>query len=189
MSTNYTRNIIFVVLAVSSLLSGCATMDQAECTSANWYDLGVDDGEKGRKSNRYSDYQKDCNAFGVSVDTEAYGDGWEMGIHNYCTRDNGYGVGVRGTIYQHSCPAELEDAFFNAYQMGRAIHLKTSRINILTNSIQAAGDDLAKTDLTEEQRKSTATRRKQLKRDLEVARIGLSLAKFEARKYGFAASY
>ena len=189
MSINCRSYWIYVLLATGNLMAGCATMDQAECASANWYDLGLGDGEKGRKSTRYSEYRKDCSEFGVSVDTKAYGDGWEAGIGRYCTRENGYRVGTGGSIYQHSCPATIEDTFFSAYQMGRAIHTKQTRVNILRNQVTEVGDDLAKNDLTEEQRSSLAAKRKRLKRDLEGANIGLSLAKSEARKHGFAVSY
>ena len=180
---------VILVLIATLLLEGCATMDQAECVSADWYALGQSDGAQGRKSTHYSEYRKDCSAFGIDVDSDAYVGGWEAGIDNYCTRDNGFNVGSLGKIYQHSCPAALEDRFFSSYQTGRAINLKQTRVNMLRNKVQKSGDDLAKSDLTEEQRKSLSAERKSAKRDLELANIALLLAKSEARKQGFAISY
>ena len=180
---------VIVVLMATVLLGGCATMDQAECVSADWYALGLGDGQEGRKSSRHSEYAKECSEFGVSVDQDAYTDGWETGIRDYCTRDNGFGVGMSGKIYQHSCPTALTDAFFSSYQTGRAVFMKQARVNTLRRKVQKIGDDLAKSDVTEEQRKSLSTKRKRAKRDLELANITLSFAKAEARKLGFAASY
>ncbi len=189
MSIKYTRYWTIMLLTIGNLMAGCATMDQAECASANWHDRGLGDGEKGRKSTHYSEYRKDCSAFGIGVDTNAYGDGWKTGIGGYCTRDNGYRVGIRGSIYQNSCPAELNDRFFSSYQSGRAIFLKQVRVKALGHQVQEIGDDLAKSDLTETQRNSLAAKRKHVKRDLEIANIALLLTKSDARKQGFSVSY
>ncbi len=176
---------VFILLTTILLADGCATMDQAECVSADWYALGLGDGEQGRKSSHYSKYRKECSTFGVNVDSSAYGDGWKAGIRSYCTRDNGYRVGIGGWIYQHSCPAKAEDTFFSAYQAGRGIFLKQMRVNALRRQVQKFGDDLAKSDLSEKQRGSLAEKRKRLKRDLELASISLALTTAEARKHGF----
>ncbi len=180
---------VILVLMLSVLLDGCASMDQAECVSADWHSVGLDDGRKGKKSTHYSEYRKDCSAFGVSVDSDAYIDGWETGIRNYCTRDNGFRVGVKGSIYQHNCPSAAEDVFSNSYQTGRAVFLKQMRVNTLRREVQKSGDDLSKADLTEEQRNSLAAKRNRAKRDLELANITLLISKSEARKQGFPVSY
>ncbi len=180
---------VILVLMLSVFLDGCASMDQAECVAANWHALGLGDGQEGKKSTHYSEYRKDCSAFGVSVDADAYIDGWETGIRNYCTRDNGFRVGVKGSIYQHSCPSESEDRFSNSYQTGRAVFLKQMRVNTLRREVQKSGDDLSKPELTEEQRNSLSAKRKHAKRDLERANIALLLTKSEARKQGFPVSY
>ena len=186
---NHQKQALLFLLLATALLGGCATMDEAECVSADWYALGHDDGQQGKKAAHYSEYRKDCSAYGVNVDADAYADGWESGIRDYCTRDNGYRVGVVGKIYQSSCPLVLADTFVSSYQSGRAVYLKQLRVNSLRHKVQKTGDDLSKTDLTDEQRQSLSAKRKQAKRDLELANIALSLSKSEARNQGFAASY
>ncbi len=185
MSIHQTKYLAIATLVAISLLSGCATMSESECTSANWQDVGLQDGTAGKKASRHAHYQKECGAFGATVDTHAYDTGWESGIVLYCTRDNGYQVGASGKIYQHNCPVMTEDAFFSAYQLGHSIHVHQFRVNSLRRQIDDVGNDLAKSDLSEERRKSLAKKRKSLKRDLEGANITVILAKTTARSNGF----
>lgn len=160
-------------------------MSQSECVTANWYEQGVSDGDSGKASSHYSEYTKDCSEFGIHVDNDAYKIGWEEGIAHYCTRDNGYIVGNNGRIYQHNCPIEFKDSFYSAYQLGRAIYTKQFKISLLRNKISKIGDELAKDDLTSDKRNSLAAERKRLKRDVELASIGLALSKVEAKQQGF----
>lgn len=178
---------ISVLVLFALTVAACATMDQAECETANWYDVGIGDGEHGRASRRYQDYRDDCAEFGVSVDTKAYREGWETGIARYCTRDNGYRVGINGVAYQDSCPAEYEDAFFSAYQLGRAVHTHRHRVDELHHEIEEVGDELEMDDLTEDKRNSLRDKRKRLKKDLEREEWALLAAASEARSHGFAA--
>jgi hypothetical protein len=183
----YRRIVSLLILVI--LVTGCATMDQSECTMANWNEIGVNDGQEGKKATYYSEYQKDCSGFGITVDTEAYKEGWNVGISNYCTSDNGYSEGAIGRFYQNSCPAEYESEFFSAFQMGRAIHTQQLQVNRLRREIQKTGDDLGKVDATAEQRSSLSEKRKRLEKDVELANIRLVLSKTEARRHGFSVAY
>jgi hypothetical protein len=189
MYLTYKNSATILFLVASILLTSCSTMSQSECTMANWSVVGQNDGETGKKSSHYSQYQNDCGEFGISVDIDSYISGWETGIAQYCTRENGYRVGTSGVFYQNSCPAKYEDEFFSAFQMGRTIHREQSQINQIRNQIQRTGDELTKAELTTEQRQSLTDKRQRLKKDLNAVNVRLIIAKVEAQKHGFPAVF
>jgi hypothetical protein len=49
------------------------------------------------------------------------------GVLDYCKRENGYGAGASGKVYQKICPSELEKAFLPEYNRGRVRYLNTLR--------------------------------------------------------------
>ena len=135
---------VLAILLGTSLLTSCASLDESECLLADFRFLGEEDGEKGRPRTRIDTYEKDCASYGLAVDRQAYAQGWEVGIVRFCTRDNGYEYGLEGNHYQRSCPVELADVFFNAYQLGRAIYDAKTEVARLETEITRLGDQLAK---------------------------------------------
>jgi uncharacterized protein DUF2799 len=74
------------------LLSGCAGLSEADCRSANWYDLGKRDGETYGSRAMIDQYTQRCTAFGVKPDEARYMLGWDDGNMEYRQR-TGYGGG------------------------------------------------------------------------------------------------
>jgi len=74
------------LLALASLsLGGCATMDAAECSGANWFDLGYRDGLAGlQRMDAIYDHQ--CGKYGTKTDVAAYAVGWQDGHWIYAQR-------------------------------------------------------------------------------------------------------
>lgn len=64
------------VLAI--LLCGCAGMGEADCRSADWYDLGFRDAILGMRPQDVQ-YADSCAQHGVSVDGARYAQGWREG--------------------------------------------------------------------------------------------------------------
>ena len=180
-----TPRALFATLLAAVLLSGCASLDESECLLADFRYLGEEDGEKGRPRTRINTYESDCAAHGLSVDRQAYALGWEVGIVKFCTRDNGYEFGLEGNHYQRSCPVELADTFFNAYQLGRAVYDAETEVERLETQISRLGDKLAKDDLKSEKRKELREDREDAKDDLRQAKRDLDDAEDEARDAGF----
>ena len=171
-----------------ALLSGCASMDQGQCVTAEWLEQGRKDGTQGTQMQHYKEYQSDCSKYGVSVNTAEYKKGWQEGIRQYCTRDNGWAVGIRGGTYRHSCPSNLESTFYSAYQTARNIHTKRSEIDRLSNEIEGLGDKLASSDLTAEKRKELKAKRKDKKSEKSRLQFSLTTLQSEAKKMGFPAA-
>jgi hypothetical protein len=77
-----------VVLAVS-FLTGCASLDAADCGSA--YDLGFRDAIFGLQ--RQDDlYRPLCSRRGVELDVPRYAQGWREGVYEFDQRKNHSGV-------------------------------------------------------------------------------------------------
>lgn len=107
-------------LAIAALgLGGCATLNESQCRSADWYLLGSRDGADGYGSGRLESHREACSEFGLAADDAAWRKGYEEGLQTYCTADNGYQVGRRGGSYGRVCPADIERDFVEAYDLGR----------------------------------------------------------------------
>ncbi len=110
-------------------LSGCATLSEEECLTADWHTIGYEDGLSGQPANRISKHREACADHGVKVDLAAYNAGRAEGLQTYCQPHNGYRLGLNGSSYRGVCPAELADEFAYAYNYGRQIHDVQSDLN------------------------------------------------------------
>lgn len=121
---------IFMKLLVSgavlggllSLLAACATLNEDECKTVNWQQLGDIDGAAGHPATRIAKHHKACEKHKLTVDPVAYERGWQGGIARFCTPQNGFSLGRRGGNYNNSCPSEFAGAFVSAYRPARALH-------------------------------------------------------------------
>ncbi len=126
-------------LIVALVVSGCATMNQDECLTADWYQIGYEDGSYGHSDSRISKHREACAKHGVAPDLRAYQDGHEEGIIRFCTPRNGFVQGKRGYTYSGICPPSLEQEFLDGYHAGRDIYTVTASINSL-NSEQSSNE-------------------------------------------------
>lgn len=92
-------------LLAIALLSGCATMNKDQCLTANWEDVGYQNGYKGQNYTTIERYQKSCAKHGVTVDAAAYKHGYEHGITQYCEHYDHYQAGRKGHLMQSKCRA------------------------------------------------------------------------------------
>ena len=77
-------------LLVAAVLGGCAGLDDTGCRGADWYDLGFRDAIF-RMQPQDSLYARQCEPFGVKVDTTRYLQGWREGTYEADTRSPGAG--------------------------------------------------------------------------------------------------
>ena len=106
-------------LAAALALGSCATLNESECRTADWYRIGLRDGTEGYSRTRLDDHRKACTEYGLGSDEAAWKDGYETGLLDYCTVDNGYRVGRRGGYYYDVCPVQDERSFVAAYELGK----------------------------------------------------------------------
>lgn len=96
---------------LSLALSGCATLNEDQCTVTDWQQLGQAEGARGVSPNRIAGHNEACAKFGLPVDAPAWQTGWQTGIRQYCTFENGVELGRRGTRGSDHCPADLAADF------------------------------------------------------------------------------
>ena len=163
------KHLFLKLLSVTLLvfvLSACATLDEGECETANWYELGVKDGERGRKEGTYTNYRKDCSEYNIDVNVEEYRTGWQNGIVSYCDADNAFRIGVDGNTASNYCPLDLRDSFASAHSLGFAIHSHRSRIDEINYRQEEIIKELVEEELTQEEKGDLANERADLKDEL-----------------------
>ncbi|MFT0533099.1 DUF2799 domain-containing protein [Castellaniella hirudinis] len=116
-----------------ALLSACASMSESECLTADWVDQGMRDGRQGYAVTRVADHYEACAGVGVVPDTAQYRQGYDKGIAQYCTPENGANQGRAGRSYRGVCPAHLEAAFLAPYRHGLAVYNAQQRVERLNN--------------------------------------------------------
>ncbi|MGH8519542.1 MAG: DUF2799 domain-containing protein, partial [Panacagrimonas sp.] len=128
-----------LVLSGALALGSCATLNENECRSADWYQLGSRDGANGGARSRIEEHREACAEFGLPADDAAWFQGYEAGLLDYCTADNGYRVGRRGGGYGRVCPAPEEREFVEAYELGHetyAVEREIAELDRRAESLQ-----------------------------------------------------
>ena len=99
-----------LIFLLPVLLAGCEALTPAECATANWRQLGVQDGASGR-TDRAADYHESCTKAGIGVDVATYRAGRTEGLQNYCQPGNAINEGLAGRSYDGVCPLSMEQNF------------------------------------------------------------------------------
>ncbi|HEU0282842.1 MAG TPA: DUF2799 domain-containing protein, partial [Gallionella sp.] len=89
-----------IILACIALLSGCSTLNEQECRSADWYQLGVKDGQHGEPANLLDEHKESCKRYSIRPDESRYLAGRETGLAQYCQLGNAFRIGMNGEEYK-----------------------------------------------------------------------------------------
>ena len=176
-------------LVLITTLQGCASLSEADCLSADWAIMGEADGQQGRPVSELNRYRRQCAAYGVVPDTQAYLEARERGLALYCTHRNGYDEGRSGAPHNLVCPAAVEADFRSGYDLGHAVYTSLTDLRNSNSSIRSNRDavkrleselsdreeDLRSDNLEEEEKRgkrdaidSDKRRIKQLKNEIVV---------------------
>jgi hypothetical protein len=116
-------------LALTALfLSSCAHMNESQCQLADWHTIGFEDGAMGATASRVGRHREVCARHGIVPDLNAYRDGREAGLREFCRPQNGFRQGESGASYQGVCPLDLEPPFLVAYEAGRELYQVASAV-------------------------------------------------------------
>lgn len=138
------KKILFPVAFLSlAVVAGCASMNEAECVTADWTGIGYEDGANGRDASYIGNRRSACAEYGVTPNMQAYMDGYQQGITYYCRPENGYSLGRRGGANTGLCPPELAAAFNAAYTEGRELYQLSSAIARAGRTIEANNNEIA----------------------------------------------
>lgn len=118
-------------------LSGCASLSEDQCRTADWESIGYIDGSKGYTSGRIGEHSEACGKVGITPDRKLYEEGRGRGLVEFCTGRNGVRIGEQGGMYSGVCPADLEGAFLRGFDTGKDLHDLKERMSRLQSDIQA----------------------------------------------------
>ncbi|CAH0533827.1 hypothetical protein VST7929_01702 [Vibrio stylophorae] len=163
------------------LLSSCATMNQQECLTANWQQIGLADGANGYRISQIDAHRQACAEYGVTPDLQAYTLGYQQGLKAYCAPANGYQVGYEGKAYYGQCPEAQHAAFFAAYQNGAKHFELRSEIQRLENEYESDGRAL--TDLNNKIDQATLQYQIFEGSAAELRAIGLKLEQLKQQRF------
>lgn len=129
-------------LAAFALLGGCASMSSEECANSDWMAVGHEDGARGYTSDRFGSHRKACAKHGMTADFQAYQEGRELGLVEYCQPGRGFNLGAGGGRYYGVCAAELEPEFLDAFRAGQKLHTLRSHVDSANSQIYARESEL-----------------------------------------------
>ncbi len=136
------RSFVISALAGALVLSGCASLSEEECHSADWHMIGYEDGAAGREAARLGEHREACSDYGITPDLQAYRRGRDEGLREYCQPRRAYQLGRGGQGYPHVCPPELQEGLQTAYRDGRSIYELASEVSGIERTLQRKQNEL-----------------------------------------------
>ncbi|NLZ17334.1 MAG: DUF2799 domain-containing protein [Desulfobulbaceae bacterium] len=125
----------FCLLLFLPFLAGCATLSQDQCQQGHWFDIGLEDGRKGRAMARLEQHSKACAKYGLGVDAQGYTEGRNQGLQIYCRLENAVSTGLKGERYQGVCPSELDVRFEELNAAAYAIYTLRERLDSIDDQL------------------------------------------------------
>jgi len=107
-----------VIILPFFVIAACTSLSKEECQKGNWFDIGQNDGSKGRALSAFEAHAKVCKKHGIKPDRRQYEDGRLFGLARYCTPLSGFKAGRYSQTYQNVCPPESQGEFVRGYELG-----------------------------------------------------------------------
>jgi hypothetical protein len=176
---------IVALLATCCTLSGCASLSENECLTADWESIGYRDGSRGYDAGRIGAHSEACAEHGIKADRQLYEEGRLRGLELYCTGENGMRLGRQGYSYSGVCPLSLEGTFMRGFQLGRELHAMDTRMQELRAEIHKVQAELKREEppLAERDRDYLLYRLRDLEREYGRMESELRMAESRAREF------
>ena len=129
-------------LAALVFLSGCATMSGDECMTSDWSAIGYEDGSQGYTMDRLAKHRKACAKHGVTPDFQAYQNGRNRGLEEFCQPGRGFNHGANGGNYHGVCPADMEPEYLEAYRAGNKLYTLRAGVSSANSQIYSKEHEL-----------------------------------------------
>jgi hypothetical protein len=123
------------MVLVIVVLSGCASMSSEECVNSDWVAIGYEDGSRGYTTDRFGSRRKACAKHGVTADFQAYQQGRDEGLVEFCQPARGFNLGASGGTYHGVCDVAMEGEFLDAYRVGHQLHSLRSNVSNANSQI------------------------------------------------------
>ena len=168
----------FLLLSASfAIISGCASLSEEECRTADWQRLGFKDGATGHSDSRIAEHVEACGKTGIRPTAQQWRAGWDQGVLTYCTPNVGWREGLAGRSYSGVCRGRNEDGFLYAFNYGTEIHRLQARVESNHMEIRRLERQLAEATKNET-RQELRRRIRQL--DHDQSRLRFSLGQLQA---------
>jgi len=132
----------------AALLAGCAAgMGKDQCVAADWRMIGYEDGLHGLPADRIGAHRAACAKHQVTPRLDAYNEGRERGLREYCQPKNGFHAGINGSAYANVCSGATEAAFVDSYRYGRQIHDARAELRGTHARLRDAREGVAQTEV------------------------------------------
>ena len=132
----------FSLVLLALIMSGCATMSSEECAMSDWSAVGFEDGAQGYTTERFSSRRKACAKHGIAADFQAYQEGRDEGLVQFCQPSRGYNLGVSGGQYNGVCDVALEEEFLDGYRIGHQLYTLRSNVSNANSRIASKEREL-----------------------------------------------
>jgi hypothetical protein len=123
-------------------LAGCATLNEDECRTADWQELGRKDGRAGYSQSRLADHHEACGKHGVKPDERRYAEGRKEGLRSYCVLSNAVREGLDGRRYEGVCAAAIDRDFRDLNEAAYRVHAKRKEIDSIDSQIVTLENEL-----------------------------------------------
>lgn len=156
------------ILACFALLTGCSTLSENECRSADWYRLGAKDGQQGELTSLLDEHKESCARYGIRPDENQYLAGREAGLKRYCQLGNAFHLGMNGEEYKGVCPLYIDEDFRRYNASALEVHNSRKKIEDIDHKLSAKEHELGKKGTAEKEQLRLREEIKKLdhKRDL-----------------------
>jgi hypothetical protein len=155
------------------LLNACATMSADECRTANWYEVGVRDGQAGRAAERLQEHREACAEVKVVPDEARYAQGRSVGLRTYCTPENAVHAGLAGETYEGVCGGGVAVVFARNYQAAYAVYTAKRVITGLDSEVSGKEREIRDDKTTDKRRGELRSEIREIDRKRERARDDL----------------
>ncbi len=114
------KNIVAVAAIFITLISiGCSGVSRSDCSSTDWKQKGVSDGQKGQAAEDILKTEKFCKQKNVDFPIVSYKEGWVDGIKEYCSPENGFKLSSKGKkVNVANCPIEYQPNLVDSIKKG-----------------------------------------------------------------------
>ncbi len=153
-------------------LSGCATLNEAQCTDGDWFGIGANDARSGHTPDRIVQHRRACEKFAVMPEPQDYDAGYQVGLIDFCVSREGFLLGHRGASYYGQCPPDTEHDFIPAYELGLDLYAIDQDLQRIHSEIS----DLRKTIKDE---KASDTERQSAGRQLDYVKEELQRRQYD----------
>lgn len=129
--------LLLLLVAGLCACAGKPTVSEFQCRAGDWETIGYRDGSAGMRSTQLLAHQEACGEFGIIPQRESYLAGWNSGLYEYCSAENGFNLGQRGSRHNSVCQGDLLEPFSTAYADGRQLYLARSEVNRLQKQLHS----------------------------------------------------